>query len=122
MANALAVGAEGCLVIIRPGRKEPADAMGELLLNPAKGGITNPMPDLTGMPAPTTPMGYNAKELPMGVQIGRRIFADPLAYRVASAYEDATRSSRHSNLQRFRALSSREGRVGLHSRACGTGA
>jgi aspartyl-tRNA(Asn)/glutamyl-tRNA(Gln) amidotransferase subunit A len=82
--------ASGVDVIISPGRENPADTMAELLANPSKRGITNRMYNLTGMPALTMPMGFSSRNLPMGIQIAAEHYAEPLIYRVASAYEDAT--------------------------------
>ncbi len=48
----------------------------------------------TGMPAATVPMGFSHGDLPAGLQILARRFDEPLLFRVAYAYEQATRHRR----------------------------
>jgi len=87
--------ASGIDAIISPGRENPADTMAELLANPSKRGVTNRMYNLSGMPALTMPMGFSSNQLPIGIQIAAAHFDEPLIYRVASVYEDATEWSKH---------------------------
>jgi aspartyl-tRNA(Asn)/glutamyl-tRNA(Gln) amidotransferase subunit A len=46
--------------------------------------------NLTGTPALSIPMGFSQNGLPMGLQVVSAAFAEPIMYRVAQAYEDAT--------------------------------
>ncbi len=48
----------------------------------------------TGMPAATVPMGFSHGDLPAGLQILARRFDEPTIFRVAYAYEQATRHRR----------------------------
>lgn len=52
------------------------------------------IPPHTGMPALSIPMGFTYKNLPAGLQIVGRIFAEPELIRVAYAYEQATQHRR----------------------------
>jgi len=52
------------------------------------------IPPHTGMPALSVPMGFTSKNLPTGLQIVGRIFAEPELIRVAYAYEHATQHRR----------------------------
>ena len=45
----------------------------------------------TGMPAITVPMGYTYNDLPAGLQILARPYAEGLLFRLAYAYEQGTR-------------------------------
>ena len=47
--------------------------------------------NVTGTPAISVPTGFTAAGLPLGMQIVGRAFAEPMVYRVAQAYCDATR-------------------------------
>jgi aspartyl-tRNA(Asn)/glutamyl-tRNA(Gln) amidotransferase subunit A len=47
--------------------------------------------NVTGTPAISVPTGFTAAGLPLAMQIVGRIFAEPMVYRVAQAYCDATR-------------------------------
>ena len=90
--------ASGVDVIVSPGREIPADTMAELLANPSKRGVTNRMYNLTGMPALTMPMGFNAARLPIGIQIAAGHFEECVIYQVAVTYEDATEWTKHHPL------------------------
>ena len=46
--------------------------------------------NLTGTPALSIPMGFSKSGLPIGLQVVSAAFAEPVMYRVAQAYEDAT--------------------------------
>ena len=48
----------------------------------------------TGMPAITVPMGYTYGELPAGLQILARPYDEAVLFRLAYAYEQATRHRR----------------------------
>jgi len=48
----------------------------------------------TGMPAATVPMGFVDDRLPAGLQILARRFDEPAIFRIAYAYERATRHRR----------------------------
>ncbi|MBN2318328.1 MAG: amidase [Acidobacteria bacterium] len=52
------------------------------------------IPPHTGMPAVSIPMGFTKKDLPTGLQIVARLFAEPDLIRVAYAYEQATHHRR----------------------------
>jgi aspartyl-tRNA(Asn)/glutamyl-tRNA(Gln) amidotransferase subunit A len=47
--------------------------------------------NVTGTPAISVPTGFTAAGLPLGMQIVGRAFAEPMVYRIAQAYCDATR-------------------------------
>lgn len=47
--------------------------------------------NLTGYPAIAVPVGFNASGLPLSIQIAAKPFDEPTIYRVAAAYEAATR-------------------------------
>ena len=47
--------------------------------------------NVTGTPAISVPTGFTAAGLPLAMQIVGRAFAEPMVYRVAQAYCDATR-------------------------------
>ena len=47
--------------------------------------------NLTGTPAIAVPTGFSHSGLPLGMQIAGRAFDEPMVYRVAFAYCDATR-------------------------------
>ena len=48
----------------------------------------------TGLPAATVPMGFGGGALPAGLQILARPYAEPMIFRIAYAYEQATRHRR----------------------------
>jgi aspartyl-tRNA(Asn)/glutamyl-tRNA(Gln) amidotransferase subunit A len=52
--------------------------------------FTNPF-NLTGLPAISVPCGFTHENLPVGLQIGARSFDETTAFRVAYAYEQATK-------------------------------
>ena len=52
-------------------------------------GLTVPF-DLTGTPAISVPCGFSPEGLPIGLQIATRAWDEPLALRIAAAYERAT--------------------------------
>jgi aspartyl-tRNA(Asn)/glutamyl-tRNA(Gln) amidotransferase subunit A len=45
----------------------------------------------TGTPAISVPTGFTSTGLPLAMQIAGRAFAEPMVYRIAQAYCDATR-------------------------------
>jgi aspartyl-tRNA(Asn)/glutamyl-tRNA(Gln) amidotransferase subunit A len=47
--------------------------------------------NVTGTPAIAVPTGFSAAGLPLAMQIVGRAFAEPMVYRIAQAYCDATR-------------------------------
>ena len=47
--------------------------------------------NVTGTPAISVPTGFTAAGLPLAMQIVGRAFAEPMVYRIAQAYCDATR-------------------------------
>jgi aspartyl-tRNA(Asn)/glutamyl-tRNA(Gln) amidotransferase subunit A len=47
--------------------------------------------NVTGTPAISVPTGFTAAGLPRGMQIVGRAFAEPMVYRIAQVYCDATR-------------------------------
>jgi aspartyl-tRNA(Asn)/glutamyl-tRNA(Gln) amidotransferase subunit A len=47
--------------------------------------------NVTGTPAIAVPTGFTAAGLPLAMQIAGRAFAEPVVYRIAQAYCDATR-------------------------------
>jgi aspartyl-tRNA(Asn)/glutamyl-tRNA(Gln) amidotransferase subunit A len=47
--------------------------------------------NVTGTPAIAVPTGFTAAGLPLAMQIAGRAFAEPMVYRIAQAYCDATR-------------------------------
>ncbi len=47
--------------------------------------------NVTGTPAISVPTGFTAAGLPLAMQIAGRDFAEPMVYRIAQAYCDATR-------------------------------
>ena len=47
--------------------------------------------NVTGTPAISVPTGFTAAGLPLAMQIVARAFAEPMVYRIAQAYCDATR-------------------------------
>ena len=49
--------------------------------------------NVTGTPALAVPTGFSASGLPLGMQIAGRAFEEPMVYRVAFAYDEATRWS-----------------------------
>jgi aspartyl-tRNA(Asn)/glutamyl-tRNA(Gln) amidotransferase subunit A len=55
--------------------------------------------NVTGSPALSVPTGFSTPGLPLGMQIVGKPFAEALIYRVAHAYEQATRwTERHPDL------------------------
>ncbi len=55
--------------------------------------------NVTGSPALSVPVGFTRSGLPLGMQIVGKPFSEPLIYRVAHAYEQATRwMDRHPSL------------------------
>ena len=89
--------AGGVDAIISVGREGISDTMETLMGSPTarRGGCTR-MYNLSGMPALVQPMGFGAHDLPLGLQIAADHFCEPLIYRIAAAYEDATSwSARH---------------------------
>lgn len=82
---------DGIDAIVSPGRETPADTMSEMMSNPTRRPVTNRVYSITGMPAITIPMGFNAAGLPLALQIGAAHHSEPLVYRIAAAYEDVTR-------------------------------
>ena len=51
--------------------------------------MTRPF-NLTGAPAISVNCGFNSEGLPIGLQIGGRLFAEETVLKVAHAYEQAT--------------------------------
>ena len=47
--------------------------------------------NVTGTPAISVPTGFTSNGLPLAMQIAGRAFAEPMVYRIAQAYCDATR-------------------------------
>jgi len=47
--------------------------------------------NVTGTPAISVPTGFTSTGLPLAMQIAGRAFAEPMVYRIAQAYCDATR-------------------------------
>jgi aspartyl-tRNA(Asn)/glutamyl-tRNA(Gln) amidotransferase subunit A len=95
-----AVFAAGIDAIVSTARESPADTMASLYAEtighrPA----TNRMYNITGMPAMAMPMGFTRAGLPTGLQFAGPLWSEPLLYRVAAAYEDATPwHARHPSL------------------------
>ena len=46
--------------------------------------------NVTGTPAISVPTGFTSTGLPLAMQIAGRAFAEPMVYRIAQAYCDAT--------------------------------
>ena len=46
--------------------------------------------NVTGTPAIAVPTGFSAAGIPLGMQIAARAFAEPMLYRIAHAYCEAT--------------------------------
>jgi Asp-tRNA(Asn)/Glu-tRNA(Gln) amidotransferase A subunit family amidase len=55
------------------------------------GDYSQKIPPHTGLPGLTVPMGFTYGKLPAGLQIVGRLFSEPIIFRIAYAYEQATR-------------------------------
>jgi aspartyl-tRNA(Asn)/glutamyl-tRNA(Gln) amidotransferase subunit A len=56
--------------------------------------------NVTGSPALSVPAGFNKDGLPLGIQLVGKPFSEALLYRVANAYEQATKwVDRHPKLE-----------------------
>ena len=58
-------------------------------INPVFIRLADPF-NLTGLPAISVPCGFGSDGLPIGLQIAAAAFAEPMALRIARAYESAT--------------------------------
>jgi aspartyl-tRNA(Asn)/glutamyl-tRNA(Gln) amidotransferase subunit A len=78
-------------VFATPSAPRPADAFATMDPNEQnlRPSFTNPF-NLTGLPAISVPCGFTDGNLPVGLQIATRSFAEATAFRVAYAYEQAT--------------------------------
>ena len=66
--------------------------------------ITMPM-DLAGTPSITLPSGFSPEGLPYAIQFAGRHLSEPLLFRLAHAYEQATPwHSRHPAVDAWRAV------------------
>jgi aspartyl-tRNA(Asn)/glutamyl-tRNA(Gln) amidotransferase subunit A len=72
--------------------------------------------NVTGTPAIAVPTGFTAAGLPTAMQIVGRAFAEPMVYRVAQAYCEATPWWKHHPLEKLmeRKSSVEETDVGYH--------
>lgn len=91
-AGYAAVFAQGVHAIVSTGKEGVAATMASLYAEPdGRSPATNRMYNLTGMPALAVPMGFSAAGLPVGLQFAGPHWSEPLLYRIAAAFEDATR-------------------------------
>jgi aspartyl-tRNA(Asn)/glutamyl-tRNA(Gln) amidotransferase subunit A len=81
----------GADLVVTPGREMPAVTMTQFIEAPmaARGAFTR-IYNFTGLPSLVMPMGFTSDVLPLSVQFTARWFGEPLIYRAACAYEDAT--------------------------------
>jgi aspartyl-tRNA(Asn)/glutamyl-tRNA(Gln) amidotransferase subunit A len=84
---------ERCDVIATPTSPEPAFKLGEKSSDPLSmylADIYTLPPSLAGLPALSTPAGFSAEGLPIGLQLTAPAFEEQRLIRVASALESAT--------------------------------
>jgi aspartyl-tRNA(Asn)/glutamyl-tRNA(Gln) amidotransferase subunit A len=81
-----------CDVIATPTAPTPAFKLGEKLNDPLAmylADIYTLPPSLAGVPAISTPIGFSAEGLPVGIQLSAPLFEEPRLVRVAQALEGA---------------------------------
>jgi Asp-tRNA(Asn)/Glu-tRNA(Gln) amidotransferase A subunit family amidase len=78
--------------IIYPTWSNPPRKVGDME-SPA-GDNSQIIPPHTGFPGFNVPMGFTYKNLPAGLQIVGKLFAEPTLIRIAYAYEQATKHRR----------------------------
>jgi Asp-tRNA(Asn)/Glu-tRNA(Gln) amidotransferase A subunit family amidase len=79
-------------VIIYPTWSNPPRKIGD---NKSPAGDNSQLiPPHTGFPAITVPMGFTYDNLPAGLQIVGRLFAEPVLIKIAYSYEQATKHRR----------------------------
>ena len=78
--------------LVYPTWNNPPRLIGDL--NSPHGNNSNRLSPPTGFPALTVPMGFSRGTLPAGLQLLGRPWSEPTLFRIAYAYEQATRHRR----------------------------
>jgi Asp-tRNA(Asn)/Glu-tRNA(Gln) amidotransferase A subunit family amidase len=78
--------------LVHPTWSNPPRLIGDL--NTPAGDNSQVFAPLTGWPAVQVPMGYTRGELPAGLTLFGRAWSEPTLFRLAYAYEQATRHRR----------------------------